>query len=330
MDFGLWVEPEMATLNSTVLRAHPEWILSETPTTRPLESRNQFTIDLRIPAAFDHVLTQLDALLTEYPIAYLKWDHNRDLLIRRVHEQTLAVYRLMREIALRHPETEIEACASGGGRIDLRMLESVVRVWPSDNNDPLERQAIYRWTTLLIPPELFGAHVGAATSHLTGRTHTLPYRLATALFGWAGIEWDLREATGDELRTLSDWAQKYKSLRGLIHSGVMVRADRDDALWVTGVVAEDGSEAVFSISAVGLTLDAVASPVRLPGLDPDRSYVIEPLTFGAPPRYLAAALPRWLSDGTVSLLGRLLSEIGVAAPPLAPEQTLVLRLIAQD
>jgi len=40
----------------------------------------------------------------------------------------------------------------------------------SDTNDALERQAIQRWTGLLVPPELVGAHVGPPVAHTTGRT----------------------------------------------------------------------------------------------------------------------------------------------------------------
>ncbi len=329
MDFGLWVEPEMATANSELARAHPEWLLRDTPGSLPLAARNQFVIDLRNPAAFDHIVAQLDALLAEYPIAYLKWDHNRDLLTTRTHDQTLAVYRLLEELAARHPEVEIEACASGGGRIDFRMLESVTRIWPSDTNDSLERQSVYRWTTLLLPPELFGAHLGAPTAHVTGRTHALSYRLATALFGWAGIEWDLRAASPDDLSAIADWIGTYKRLRGLLHSGTVVRADRQDSLWVHGIVSPDLREAVFSISALAMTADAVPAAVRFPGLDPDRSYTVEPLTFGQPPHYLAASLPPWLDDGGTAVPGRILDALGIAAPPLAPEQTLVVRLVSK-
>ena len=49
--------------------------------------------------------------------------------------------------------------------------------------DALERQQIQRWTTLLVPPELVGSHVGAAVSHTTGRPHSLDFRCATAVFG---------------------------------------------------------------------------------------------------------------------------------------------------
>ena len=86
-------------------------------------SRYQQVLDLAHPDAYAYLLERLDALLTEYAIAYLKWDHNRDLHRRRappdgapgVHAQTLAVYRLLDELRARHPGVEIESCSSGGG-----------------------------------------------------------------------------------------------------------------------------------------------------------------------------------------------------------------------
>jgi len=56
----------------------------------------------RTPGRHPHVRDALLALLREYDIAYLKWDHNRDLVDAghggrpAVHGQTLAVYRLRR------------------------------------------------------------------------------------------------------------------------------------------------------------------------------------------------------------------------------------------
>ncbi|NEA69143.1 alpha-galactosidase, partial [Streptomyces sp. SID12488] len=72
-------------------------------------------------------------------IAYLKWDHNRDLLdaghgadgVPGVHGQTLAVYRLIDELKARHPRVEIESCSSVGARVDLEILERTDRVWAS-------------------------------------------------------------------------------------------------------------------------------------------------------------------------------------------------------
>jgi alpha-galactosidase len=52
-----------------------------------------------------------------------------------------------------HPELEIESCASGGARIDAGVLERTHRVWPSDTNDSLDRQQIFRSTSTLVPAE---------------------------------------------------------------------------------------------------------------------------------------------------------------------------------
>jgi alpha-galactosidase len=249
MEFGLWVEPEMVNPDSDLARAHPEWIMATGGRQPPL-SRSQQVLDLGHKEAYGHILELLDGLLTTYDIGYLKWDHNRDLVDAGhtpggepgVHEQTHAVYRLLDELRARHPGIEIESCSSGGGRVDLGILERTDRVWGSDCNDALERQSIQRWTELLLPPELIGAHVGPPHAHTTGRTHDLSFRAGTALFGHFGIEWDIASATPDERAELRRWVDCYKQLRGLLHSGRVVRADHPDpAFWVHGVVATDAA-----------------------------------------------------------------------------------------
>jgi alpha-galactosidase len=149
MQFGLWVEPEMVNPDSDLYRAHPEWVLGAARL--PPSWRHQQVLNLAHPDAYAYILERLDALLTEYDIAYLKWDHNRDVVDAPVHAQTLAVYRLLDELRARHPGVEIESCSSGGARVDLGILARTDRVWGSDSNDALERQHIQRWTALLLP-----------------------------------------------------------------------------------------------------------------------------------------------------------------------------------
>ncbi|HKT56480.1 MAG TPA: alpha-galactosidase, partial [Microbacterium sp.] len=181
MEFGLWVEPEMVNLDSELARAHPEWIARPTvdPSTGggrlPQEFRHQQVLDLANPDAWQYIHDRLDALLTRNDIAFLKWDHNRDSSELghdgrpSVHAQTEALYRLLDALRAAHPDVEIESCASGGGRVDLGILQRTDRVWTSDCNDALERQSIQRWTQAVLPPELVGAHVGPTRSHTTGR-----------------------------------------------------------------------------------------------------------------------------------------------------------------
>jgi alpha-galactosidase len=332
MEFGLWVEPEMVNPDSDLFRAHPDWVLS-TPGRLPEAWRHQQVLDLANPDCYGFIRDRLDALLADHDIAFLKWDHNRDLLEAGhggrpgVHAQTLAVYRLLDELRRRHPGVEIESCASGGGRVDLGILARTDRVWASDTNDALERQHIQRWTQLLLPPELVGTHVGPPRAHTTGRTHSLAFRVATALFGHFGIEWDIASASAAEQQALAEAIACYKRLRPLLHSGRLVRADHPDpAAYLHGVVAADGAEALFAY--VQLTASAFETPglARLPGLDPGRAYRVAPLEVAGAPETTQALAPRWYAAGGVTLGGRALAEVGLPLPVLRPEQALLLHL----
>jgi alpha-galactosidase len=79
MQFGLSFEPEMVNADSEFARAHPEWIMSARPEW-PAESRHQQVFNLGISGTYAHVQGQILALLEEYDIGYIKWDHNRDLI----------------------------------------------------------------------------------------------------------------------------------------------------------------------------------------------------------------------------------------------------------
>ncbi len=331
MQFGLWVEPEMVNLDSDLARAHPDWLL-RAGSRAGREYRHQHVLDLANDGAYDYLAGRLHALLDEYPIGYLKWDHNRPVTEAGhqpggepgVHHQTLAVYRLMDELRAAHPGLEIESCASGGGRIDLGILARTDRVWTSDCIDALDRQQIQRYTQLVLPPELMGAHIGGPVSHTTGRVHRLDLRAGTALWGHLGIEWDLTAASEEDLEAVTRWVRLHQELRGLLHTGTVVVGDHPDpAIWVSGVVAGDRSEAVYQVVAVDRSLTWPPGRARLPGLDPDRRYRVAPLEPAAHPGDPAGE-PDWWAGGT-RLPGRMLGEVGVQVPALPPERLALLR-----
>ncbi len=335
LDFGLWVEPEMVNVDSDLAREHPDWILRGRAEL-PAEWRHQQVLDLQVPAAYAHVRDALLALLAEYDIAFLKWDHNRDLVDvahagrPAVRGQTLAFYRLLDELRAAHPALEIETCASGGGRVDLEVLTRTDRVWPSDTIDAVERQRIQRWTSLVVPAEMMGAHLGGPRAHTTGRTLDLGFRAATALIGHFGIEWDLRALGAAERAEVAEWVALHKRMRPLIASGRVVRGDHPDpALVLTGVVAADGSEAYYVVATVDTLATQSPAPVRLPGLDPVRRYRVRSVT-PAGHRHLADLGESWL-DGAAqgegeTLSGSALGAVGVRLPVLAPESAYVLHL----
>ena len=330
IEFGLWFEGEMVNPDSDLYRAHPEWILHEADRVPPLW-RHQLVLDIGHEGAFNHVLEQTSAVLAAHNIAYIKWDHNRVLVdaghlgSAGVHRQTQAIYRLFAELKKRHPGLEIESCASGGARIDLGVIDLVDRFWTSDNNDALERQTIQRWTAQVISPELLGTHIGPTHGHQTGRTLELSMRATTALFGHAGIEWDITEATTEERKHLSTWAQYYKNNRGLLHSGKMVRVDYPEPhAYLHGVIAHDASRAIFAYVQLTPTVAIHPSPLKFPGLDQTASYVIKAVFPAGKPRFMLITPPDWMAGITMS--GSALSAIGVTAPILAPANAFLIEI----
>ena len=339
MEFGIWFEPEMVNLDSDLARAHPEWIM-QTGGRLPVESRHQQVLDLANPDAYAYVRDRLVDILTSDDIAYIKWDHNRDLAdagtapdgAPGVHGQTLAAYRLMDELKDRFPGLEIEACSSGGARVDLGVLERTDRVWVSDCNDPLERQEMMRWTQQLLPPELLGSHIGAPTSHTTHRHHDLAFRAATALFGHLGVEWDLTTASDTELAELTEWIAFHRENRDLLHGGELVRMDEvDPTLWVSGVVAPDRDRALYALAFVGRSDAAPLGRITFRGLDDARRYRVTPSSLGGP--HDGERVPPWYEEaaaGRLELTGRALRTAGLQAPLSHPDRVWLLQLEGLD
>lgn len=335
LDFGLWVEPEMVSVDSDLARRHPDWLLRGRAAL-PGEWRHQQVLDLQVPPAYAHVRDALLGLLDEYDIAFLKWDHNRDLIDvahdgrPAVHGQTLACYRLLDELRAAHPALEIESCASGGGRVDLEVLTRTDRIWPSDTIDAVERQHVQRWTGLLVPPELVGSHVGGPVAHTTGRAHSTPFRAATALLGHFGIECDLAGLDAAQRAEVRAWVDLYKRVRGTLGTGTSVRGDHPDpGLLVSGVVAADRSEGWYVVAAVASLHTQSPTPVRLDGLDPDRRYRVSGETPSGG-QHSADLGESWLSGPGLVVPGAVLAGVGVRLPALAPDTAQVIRVLAID
>jgi alpha-galactosidase len=281
MEFGLWFEPEMVNPDSDLFRAHPDWVLSA-PGRLPVPERHQQVLDLSLTQVRDHLFTRISSILDSYPISYVKWDHNRELIEagsptrghRPVgHLQTIGFYALLDRLREAHPEVAWESCASGGGRIDFGVLPRVQRFWASDMTDALARQEIQRWTAQLIAPELMGAHVSSPRSHTTGRHVDLDFRAATAFFGAFGIEWDLTRADESDLDRLAAWVALHREWRPRLHSGRMVRPESaDPAVLLHGVVAQDAACALIAHVQMDESAHSRGVTVRVLGLDPHATY----------------------------------------------------------
>jgi len=326
MDFGLWVEPEMVSPDSDFYRAHPDWCLHEPGRDRPTQ-RNQLVLDLTRPEVADHVFGTLDMLLRRNRIAYLKWDHNRELFPRagKGHAQTRALHALLDRLRAAHPAVEIESCASGGGRIDAAMLRRCHRVWPSDDNDPVERLRLNAGYSLFLPREVLGNHVGPDPNPITGRRTGIDYRARVAMFGHMGVEADPAAMTDWERERLAAHIAIYKMWRDLIHGGVEHELTVAEGGYGALIVAPDGARAIGFAAQTLFAADYDLPPVRLPGLDPDARYrVTLPEPWPRKARRHLADAEGWRVGRILS--GRALAEAGLALPLAHPETAWLIAL----
>ncbi len=320
LEFGLWVEPEMANAESDLLRAHPDWILGVAGREQPL-GRGQYVLDLTRPEVAEHLFAQIDALLSDHAIGYLKWDMNRDLTHPASggrpasHRQTLAVYALIDRIRAAHPGVEIESCASGGGRADYEILRRTDRIWTSDCNDPIERQPIQRGFSIFFPPEVMGAHVASGVNHTTGRRSSLDMRALTTLFGHMGIEADVRAFSPAEFAALQGWIGVYKTHRALLHHGQVVRQAYADPNAVATMIVDD-TGALASLAQLDTPAYATPEPLRLVGLDLDSLYRVRLLNPPRPPGSGMKVAPALTSGAVVEASGRMIETLGLPLPIL--------------
>lgn len=335
MQFGLWFEPEMVNPDSDLYREHPDWVLQAAPRT-PILQRHQLVLDLANPEAFDHVYRAIHDVLSQYRIDYIKWDHNRYLLeagsnlhggAASIHNQTVAYYRLLDKLRADFPDIEWESCASGGGRIDTGVIEHVQRCWTSDMTDALSRQCIQRWTVQNIAPEYLGAHISQPTSQQTGRTYSVAFRAATAVFHSFGIEWDITKASDADLQELASWIVWYKANRDFLHSGRFVRLDvADPAVLAHGVVAADGSRALIAHVQYEESSSNRGVWLRVPGLDADARYALR-WVGPEPARASLEPIDPLGPVGSRSVSGAWLASPGVRVPRCRPETVRLVEIV---
>ena len=204
--------------------------------------------------------------------------------------------------------------------MDFGVLERTDRVWTSDSNDALDRLAIQRGASLLLPAEVMGAHVGPTDCHITGRILPMATRVQTAMFGHFGVEADLRALTAEETRELAAGIALHKANRTLIHTGALHRLDRPANEVAFGIVSADASEAIFSFTLVTEPRTVLPGRLRLAGLDAQAVYAVRAVW----PRETARLGPA-LREGCEAS-GAVLMSVGLQLPRVKPATGFVLRL----
>ena len=234
LKFGLWFEPEMVSPDSDLYRAHPDWCL-HAEGRRRTTARNQLILDMSRKDVQDYVIEAVSKVLRSAPIAYVKWDMNRNfkeagsalLSDGRQGEigyrYMLGLYRVLEEITAAFPQVLFESCSGGGGRFDVGMLYYMPQTWTSDDTDAVERLRIQYGTSLCYPTSAMGAHVSAVPNHQAGRVTSLRMRGDVALGGNFGYELDLSAQTPEDMEEIRRQVRQVKALRRTTQQGVFTR-----------------------------------------------------------------------------------------------------------
>jgi len=313
MTFGLWFEPEMVNPDSDLMRAHPDWMLGPAD---QVSGRHQMVLDLSKAEVREYLFNAVSEILAEYPIDYIKWDHNRLLPVVDA-AQGRGIYELLGALRKAHPGVEIESCASGGGRIDAGILAHTHRVWLSDSNDALERLRMQHDAALFLPACVTGSHVGPRKSHTSGRVLPMSFRAWVAAQRHFGFEMDLRELTVEEAATLKAVTSWWKANRGWMMAGMIHRLDSDDPAVIAEVqVAQDAGRFVLFAGQAETSTQILPRPLRLSGLEPGATYRVRLLNAEDAPRQSRG--PNALKSGELTLSGGALMQRGLQLPVAWP------------
>lgn len=241
MNFGLWVEPEMISVNSELYRKHPEYVL-EAPGKIQSEGRNQRILDLTNPLVVDHIYNEMKRVFSSADISYVKWDMNRifsevfsqnlspDRQGEVYHRYILGFYELIGRLTKDFPEILFEGCASGGNRFDLGMLCFFPQIWASDNTDAVSRLEIEKGYSYGYPMNTVSSHVSGVPNHQTLRVTPIETRFNVAALGVLGYESNLSDFKKEDLNSIKEQVEIYKKWRRVLQFGDFYRLDAENSI----------------------------------------------------------------------------------------------------
>ena len=286
LKFGIWIEPEMVNPQSNLAHAHPDWVV-QSPGRELYQSRNQWVLDLSNPKVQDFVYGIFDNTMQLAPnIDYIKWDCNRTIADfgstylgkdqdRFFVEYAQGIYNVMRRLRAKYPDTIVQCCSSGGGRVDYGALKYFNEIWTSDNTDAFTRAYIQYATNLIYPACVMASHVSAVPNHQTGNVTPLKFRFDMACSGRLGMELQPKNLTERERALADRCIRSYKQYRDLVFTGDVYRlaSPYDGDYYALMYVSQDKRRAVVYTYCLKYQNRAVGAHVfRMDGLDPARHY----------------------------------------------------------
>ena len=269
--FGIWIEPEMAQGRGGT----------------------QVVLDLANPQVQEFIFKIVDDLMSNYPeIDYIKWDANMSILnhgsnyLTKDNQSHMYIEfhrgfeKICQRIRTKYPDLTIQACASGGGRVNYGILPYFDEFWVSDNTDALQRVYMQWGTSYFFPAIAMASHISAAPNHQTFRTIPLKYRIDVAMSGRLGMEIQPKNMTEEEKALCKNAIAEYKTIRPVVQLGDIYRLlSPYDKQGVASLmyVAPEKDKAVFYWWKTEHFCNQHLPRVKMAGLCADKQYRVHEL-----------------------------------------------------
>ncbi|MFV0380225.1 MAG: alpha-galactosidase [Anaerorhabdus sp.] len=288
LGFGLWVEPEMISMNSDLYKSHPDWCI-HIKNRKKTQARKQLVLDLSRKDVQDYIISFMSSLLNDNNINYIKWDMNRPLtemssaLLENdqkgelQHRYVLGLYHVLDVITNKFPHVLFESCSGGGGRFDPGMFYYMPQAWTSDDSDAVERLKIQYGTSLVYPPIFMGAQVSDVPNHQVFRSPSFKMRGDVAMFGNFGYSLDLNKISKEERESIKEQVLEYKNNRKLIQNGSFYRLinpfEGNSCAWM--IVSKNKEEAIMAFYQVLVKPNASIIKLKCKGLCENKKYFVK-------------------------------------------------------
>lgn len=274
MMFGIWIEPEMVNPPTQLLKDHPDWIYHFKNRVNDT-SRNQMVLNVTLPEVQEFIFNMIDDLLSKYEIDYIKWDANRpisqtgvsrDMWLRHIE----AVYDIARRVKAKYPHLLLEACASGGGRVDYGMLESSFDdFWTSDNTDAYDRLTIQNTYSYVYPVKAMRAWVTDANNR---STIPLTFKFHSAMMGTLGMGCNILKFTDEDMKLSAELIEQYKQIREVVQNGDFYRLQHTSSNNYYCYEYANETEAALFVFLPQTQISRTGVRVKLRGLDANAQY----------------------------------------------------------
>ncbi len=330
MKFGLWMEPECAHVDSSLVKEHPDWLFGYPARGADLNGV-RYVLNFALDEVCDFFVKKIEALIVSCGVDYFKIDFNRRLYevgtehfddddkksvwVRYVENLT----RCYQKVKADFPGLLFENCAGGGMRTDLSMMTFSGRINRSDNQDPMDILRLHEGFSTFMLPKLAGGgcHVSDVyTRHFNQRVSPMRYQANAAMMGSFAIGKNLQEITPEETEELKGYVTRFKALRHIVHLGDIYRlvSQLDHDYAVFEYLSADRTEGVVFEYSAAIRFMSYQESVRLDGLDETALYevwnLIDPVKRDPKKTYTAlGALGEAESLGVRS--GRSLARVGL-------------------